>query len=774
MKHKLLQFSKLIAVVAFLVVFFGLAVKNTPDSTAIKATDFKAGRIIDDGVFYNSGSMSVADIQNFMDSHLPACDMWGTQKIGYGYYIKGKAVDPNITRAEYARKMRTEGGDSRYHDAPYVCINKYYENPTTHKNNFATRGVAEEGMLSAAQIIYDAAKEFNINPQVLLVMLKKESYAWGDDWPTKNEFDTIMGYACPDNAACDTKYYGFYNQVTRAAWQLNYYKEHIYSYNYHPFTTNKIYYSPTYSCGQKSVYIENYATASLYIYTPYTPNDAALRNYPGTATCGSYGNRNFFMYFSEWFGNPLLPSEYEKIEEAYELLGGEEKFGAKVGAVSTNKNTGIYWQQYENGYVLGNTKYGFYESSGPIREVWKSFGFEGGKLGFPVDNIKTNEETGIIFQQYQNGYIVGSDKTGYYESMGGIRDYWCKNGFEGGKMGFPVGNIRTDKATGGEYQAYENGIVIGSAKTGYYVISEEYLQKWLKNPSEYGLPSEDETDKQLTLQAALFTSDGFIISGDIYKKWLSLDLGKPIDILRSNKNTGIYWQEYEKGYVLGNAKYGFYESSGPIRQVWRSFGFEGGKLGFPVDDIRTNEKSGIVFQQYQKGYIVGKDDLGYYESTGKIRDYWHRFNFENGKMGFPISNIGTNTKTGIYFQEYENGFILGNDKYGYHESTGKIREVWRSFGFEGGKFGFPVDDIRTNTATNMTWQQYQNGYIVGNDKVGFYESTGALREYWRKSGYESGKMGFPTSNVRTSGNYQYQQYQNGVLYYNTKTKKYTW
>ena len=774
MKHKLLQFSKLIAVVAFLTVFFGLAVKNTPDSTAIKATDFKAGRIIDDGVFYNSGSMSVADIQNFMDSHLPACDMWGTQKIGYGYYIKGKAVDPNITRAEYARKMRTEGGDSRYHDAPYVCINKYYENPTTHKNNFATRGVAEEGMLSAAQIIYDAAKEFNINPQVLLVMLKKESYAWGDDWPTKNEFDTIMGYACPDNAACDTKYYGFYNQVTRAAWQLNYYKEHIYSYNYHPFATNKIYYSPTYSCGQKSVYIENYATASLYIYTPYTPNDAALRNYPGTATCGSYGNRNFFMYFSEWFGNPLLPSEYEKIEEAYELLGGEEKFGAKIGTISTNKATGIYWQQYENGYVLGNSTYGFHESSGKIREVWRSFGFEGGKMGFPIGEIQTNEETGITYQQYQNGYILGNEELGYYESMGGIREYWKANNYEKGKLGFPISSIKSERATGGEYQFYEHGVVIGSAKTGYYTISEEYLQKWLKNPSEYGLPSEDEADKRLTLQAALFTSDGFIISGGIYKKWLSLDLGKPIDILRSNKNTGIYWQEYEKGYVLGNAKYGFYESSGPIRQVWKSFGFEGGKFGFPVDDIRTNEKSGIVYQQYQKGYIVGKDDLGYYESTGKIRDYWRRFNFENGKMGFPISNIETNTKTGIYYQEYENGFILGNDKYGYHESTGKIREVWKSFGFEGGKFGFPVDDIRTNTATNMTWQQYQNGYIVGNDKVGFYESTGALREYWRKSGYESGKMGFPTSNVRISGNYQYQQYQNGVLYYNTKTKKYTW
>jgi len=308
------------------VVFFGLAIANTPTTGAIKATDFKAGRIIDDNVFYNSSTMTVQQIQDFMDKTLPACDMWGTKKIGYGYYIKGKAVDPNITRAAYAKKMRTEGGDSRYHDAPYVCINKYYENPKTHENNFSTGGVAKDGMISAAQIIYDAAKEFNINPQVLLVMLKKESYAWGDDWPTKNEYNTVMGYACPDHAACNTKYYGFYNQVNMAAWQLDYYKKHIYSYNYRPFAQNKIYYSPSTSCGSKQVYIENYATASLYIYTPYTPNTAALANYPGTATCGSYGNRNFFMYFSEWFGNTLFNTKMANVaDDAYYIYSNKDK-----------------------------------------------------------------------------------------------------------------------------------------------------------------------------------------------------------------------------------------------------------------------------------------------------------------------------------------------------------------------------------------------------------------------------------------------------------------
>lgn len=313
MKRKLLRFSSILATLAFLIVFFGLAVTNTPSTTAVKATDFKAGRIIDDNVFYNSNTMTAAQIQSFMDGALPACDMWGTGKIGNGYYINGKAVDSNTTRAEYARRMRTEAGDSRYHEPPYVCINKYYENPTTHESNFDTKGVVKDGMISAAQIIYNAAKEYNINPQVLLVMLKKESYAWGDNWPTKNEYNTIMGYACPDHAACDTNYYGFYNQVHTAAWQLDYYKKNIYSYNYRPYVTNKIYYSPTASCGSKNVYIENYATASLYIYTPYTPNDAALRNYPGTSTCGSYGNRNFFMYFNEWFGSTLFSTSLASV-----------------------------------------------------------------------------------------------------------------------------------------------------------------------------------------------------------------------------------------------------------------------------------------------------------------------------------------------------------------------------------------------------------------------------------------------------------------------------
>ena len=260
---------------------------------AISATDFNAGNIIDDSVFYNKDAMSVSQIQSFLNSQIPSCDVWGAGRSGYG----------NLTRAQYAQQIMGWPGP------PYVCLTQYYENPNTGETSYEKGGGAFAGGISAAQIIYNAAQQYGINPQVLLVMLKKESAGplTADNWPLKSQYKYSMGYGCPDSgpnysANCSAQKAGFYNQMMTAAWQLNYYKNHPNDYRYY-IGQNQIQYSPDPNCGTKSVNIQNIATLSLYIYTPYTPNDAALRNYPGTASCGAYGNRNFFMFFSEWFGS---------------------------------------------------------------------------------------------------------------------------------------------------------------------------------------------------------------------------------------------------------------------------------------------------------------------------------------------------------------------------------------------------------------------------------------------------------------------------------------
>lgn len=305
--HTRIRIGLVLAAVMFGGVFYGMAISHTPASEAIEPSEFNAGYLIDDSVFYDSDTMTVEEIQNFLDAKSPACDMWGTGLITGRTYPDGTKVPSGVTRSQYSKVMREKYGKNQYHDPPYVCINKYYENPETHETLYETQGVATTGMKSAAQIIYDVAQEYSINPQVLLVLIKKESLVWGDNWPLKYEYNTVMGYGCPDNAPCNEAYYGFYNQVQKAAWQLKYYREHPTSYRYKSGQNNNIQYHPNIACGTKQVYLENIATTSLYIYTPYTPNDAALRAYPGTGDgCSSYGNRNFYMFFREWFGSTYL------------------------------------------------------------------------------------------------------------------------------------------------------------------------------------------------------------------------------------------------------------------------------------------------------------------------------------------------------------------------------------------------------------------------------------------------------------------------------------
>ncbi len=728
MKHKVLRCSIIIAAGLFLAVFFGLAFKNTPQTDAVKATDFNAGRIIDDAVFYNPDTMTVEQIQAHLDQYSAKCDMWGEQSIGYGRKINGVAVNPNISRREYARMMR-EAGRADYHDAPYVCISKYYENPTTHKTNFETNAVAEEGMISAAQIIYNAAHQYNINPQVLLVMLKKESYVWGDTWPLKNEYNTVMGYACPDNAPCDSAYFGFYNQVMKAAWQLNYYKEHIYSYGYYPYMTNNIYYSPNYSCGTKAVYLENIATTSLYIYTPYTPNDAALANYPGEAYCGSYGNRNFFMYFSEWFGSTYKTMAEQKIEQRYnELLEN----GVDLGEELTDEpncnigHEGACVQAYENGVIIYSPETGAWENSGEIRKKFVASKSVDGELGFPIGPINFNiGHEGACVQAYENGVIIYSPETGAWINNGDIREKYISIGSIDSELGFPV------EDTGEESQKFENGIII-------------------KN--------ED---------------NAFIVINDIYKKIADNDLvGKPI--MDANCNIGFDGacvQVFENDVIIYSPETGAHNNNGEIREFFTKNNSINGIFGFPVTDIIVNDDESKQ-QVYQNGLIFLSADGDVYTVTGKI---FEKYKEEASKYGAPTMNVNTRIKNGGSVQAFTNGVIIYSPETGAWENYGEIRTKFIELKSVDGYLEYPIGPINCDIGhEGACVQAYENGVIIYSPETGAWENYGEIRTKFIELKSVDGWLGFPISGINPSAYVNgviYQKYQNGIIYYNSKTRQ---
>lgn len=218
--------------------------------------DFNPGNIISDGQFFNGSAMSQAEVQSFLDTQ--------------GGSLAAMTFDTS-----------NESGEG-------LCA-----------DYTGTKGE------SAAAIIDQSARACKVSQKVLLTVMQKEQHLVTAVDPSDYQLMAAMGLNCPDTADCDPAYAGFFRQVYGAAKRYRYYLEHEEQYGYTAHNLNYIQYHPNAACGGAQVYIENKATALLYIYTPYQPNIAALAAGNGTGdSCSSYGNRNFALIYTSWFGSP--------------------------------------------------------------------------------------------------------------------------------------------------------------------------------------------------------------------------------------------------------------------------------------------------------------------------------------------------------------------------------------------------------------------------------------------------------------------------------------
>jgi len=252
----------------------GIIVAAPRQADALSGGDFDPASIISDTVFFNGDTMDANQIQDFLNAKVPVCDT---------YHAASGSNNP-----------------------PFTCLKDYQQSiPATAGDSYCSGMGSNGASYSAAQIIYVVAKSCGINPQVLLVLLQKEQSLVTDTWPFASQYRSATGYGCPDTAACDSRYYGFFNQVYNAARQFNRYTQIPQSYTYAVGRTSFVAYQANRpDCGGTTITIQNKATAALYNYTPYQPNQPALNNLYGSGDgCSAYGNRNFWRMFNDWFGS---------------------------------------------------------------------------------------------------------------------------------------------------------------------------------------------------------------------------------------------------------------------------------------------------------------------------------------------------------------------------------------------------------------------------------------------------------------------------------------
>lgn len=291
-----LNFSHInLFMIVSLFVFLSAAIALLPlsNARALSGSEFNASRIISDGVFFNSTTMGANEIQAFLNAKLPVCDTYGTQLRG------------SVTRAAYGTSLGVP--------PPYTCLKDFSQTIPSKSPDAYCTGSIWGATKSAAQIIADVSQACGINPQVLIDMLQKEQSLVTDDWPWPIQYRSATGYGCPDTAACDSQYYGFFNQVYNAARQIKRYVALPNSFNFASGRTSLVSYQANRpDCGGSYLTLQNSATAALYNYTPYQPNAAALANLYGTGdACSAYGNRNFWRLFRDWFGSTEgTPAQY--------------------------------------------------------------------------------------------------------------------------------------------------------------------------------------------------------------------------------------------------------------------------------------------------------------------------------------------------------------------------------------------------------------------------------------------------------------------------------
>ena len=453
---------------AFVAVFLFTLMINVRQQDNIKVeaasfAKFDPGYIISDYQMGRYSSMTEAEIQAF---------------------LTGKNNCSNKDEALY-KSLSTNNPNVKWHfeKGHFVCLSEEL---------LGDGEVIGKGE-TAAHIIWQAAQDYKVNPQVLLVLLQKETGLITDKIPNNFDYRKATGYGCPDTAPCSEKYYGFKNQIRKAAALFSEVLGGGWT-NY-PLGNNYIQYNPSASCGGTTVNIKNLATSSLYRYTPYQPNAAALAAGYGTAACGAYGNRNFYAYFEDWFGGildegpaeagakpkkKLTPEEQSKVDiEAREKEA--KALGKAKGQIEKLKD-GAYRKEYENGYIYWTEKMGAWDISGGILVAWKDISKD---FGYPTSS-ELVDKNGTVYQTFEKGSIYWDTKTGAWP----IRSFAEKKWLELGGLKSKLGKLMNDGYCGlvndGCYQAFETGNIYWTEKTGAFDVSGGIYQAYYQEGTEWG------------------------------------------------------------------------------------------------------------------------------------------------------------------------------------------------------------------------------------------------------------------------------------------------
>jgi len=165
------------------------------------------------------------------------------------------------------------------------------------------------------------------------------------------------------------------------------------------------------------------------------------------------------------------------IDDKYLAMGGPQSFlgqavdsGAGTGEMPTADGRGRC-RDFERGSIYWRPETGAHEIHGEIRIKWAQLGGVRSFLGFPVtDELGTPDRRGR-FNHFEGGSIYWTPQTHAHEVHGAIRDKWASMGWEGSRLGYPIGDEKRTADGRGRFSDFEGGRILWTPERGAEVQS---------------------------------------------------------------------------------------------------------------------------------------------------------------------------------------------------------------------------------------------------------------------------------------------------------------
>ncbi|MEI4272126.1 hypothetical protein TEK04_10365, partial [Klenkia sp. LSe6-5] len=325
-----------------------------------------------------------------------------------------------------------------------------------------------------------------------------------------------------------------------------------------------------------------------------------------------------------------------------------------------------------------------------------------GVLGFPTaDEVPV---AGGFVSTFQGGSIFWSPSTGGRSVRGDVLSAYVRQGGPAGTLGFPVADPSAQP--GGIVSTFEHGSIVWSARTGARVLDATFSAAY-------------DARGGVTGSLGFPTTDVFPTGGG----------GRGLHTEGGN----LYWSPASPAADV----------SGSLYQFFAQQGYEYGPLGYPMGD--AEQVPGGLRQQFQGGRVYSSA-LGTFSVTGGLGEAFARSGGAEGPLGLPGTPARTTAaRGGGWYQHFQGGSIYWTPSAGGHALRGAVLSAWAASGYEYGPLGFPTGEPVALSGGGFT--AFQGGAVYWSTGNGAHVLNGAFYDEWARRGYETGQLGYPTSDV---------------------------